>query len=136
MKVYAFIGIGGFLGAILRFIIENIHVAYYKESLPLNTLLINLSGSFVLALFLTVTLEIGKFSANKRSGVSIGFLGAFTTFSTLCKESVKLFENDQYYLAVVYIFSTIILGLSVTYLGILLAKKIVLKFIKNGEEVV
>ena len=125
MKVYAFIGIGGFLGGVLRFIIENNHVLHYKESLPLNTLFINLSGSFILALFLTITLEIGKFSTNIRRGVSIGFLGAFTTFSTLCKQVVKLFEDGQYYSSVAYIFSSVILGLAMAYLGVLLAKKLV-----------
>ena len=90
MRKYIFIAIGGMLGAILRYFIKNIHIYNYKEAIPINTLLINVSGSFLLALILTIAFEIFEFDADLRLGIATGFLGAYTTFSTLCKETVNL----------------------------------------------
>jgi CrcB protein len=87
--------IGGALGAMLRLAVKNISIGQYQGSFPLNTLIINISGSFVLAFFLTMTLEFFEFDADVRLGISTGFLGAYTTFSTLCRESVLLLAGGN-----------------------------------------
>ena len=58
MRKYIFIVIGGMLGAMLRYYIKNIRIYHYKEVIPINTLLINVSGTFLLSLILTVAFEI------------------------------------------------------------------------------
>ena len=79
-----FIAIGGMLGSISRFAIKNIHMWNYHENTSLNTLFINITGSFLLALILTIAFEVWNFDPDILLGIATGFLGAYTTFSTLC----------------------------------------------------
>jgi len=128
MRKYALIALGGMIGAILRYFIKNIHIYHYKGILPINTLLINVSGSFLLALILTISFEIYEFDADLRLGIATGFLGAYTTFSTLCKETVTLMVQGHFYTSIFYIGFSTILGLSAIYFGVILAREVVSKF--------
>lgn len=132
MKKYIYIGVGGMLGAMSRFGIKNIEVWNYHGSYPINTLLVNITGSFLLLLVLTIAFEVLDFDADIRTGASTGFLGAYTTFSTLCKETVGFLVNGDYFLAISYIIASTVLGLAFAYLGVVLARKIIEKLI--GEE--
>lgn len=134
MRKYIFISIGGFLGAILRYSIENIHIYDYHENIPLNTLFINVTGAFLISLILTTAFEILKFDADIRLGIATGFLGAFTTFSTLCKETVTLLSNGYYFSAVSYITVTAVLGFGAVYLGIILAREVISKLIHKEKD--
>lgn len=134
MKKYVYISIGGAAGAALRFYINSIHIWNYNEKIPLNTLLINVSGSFILALFLTFALEVMEVDADIRLGVSTGFLGAFTTFSTLCKETAMLIYAGDYFSAISYVTVSTMLGLSVAYFGIVLARELILKIVKSYDD--
>jgi CrcB protein len=120
MRKYIYIGIGGFLGAISRHLIQSIPVS----GIPLNTLMINLSGSLLIAILLTFSLEIREFDSDVKLGITTGFLGAYTTFSTLCKETVGLFQNGNYFSAIFYMTISALLGLLMAYFGIVIARKI------------
>jgi fluoride exporter len=126
LKKYVFIGAGGFLGAISRYLIKNIYI-FNAGNFPINTLIINVTGSFVLAFFLTIALSYIKIGESVRLGVSTGFLGAYTTFSTLCKESTELLLSAHYYTAISYIFMSVIFGLAAAILGTILAKRLCLE---------
>lgn len=82
MRKYLYIGIGGFLGAILRFTVRNVQLADYKGNIPLNTLFVNISGCFFLAFLLAAAFSFLELDADIRLGLSTGLLGAYTTFST------------------------------------------------------
>lgn len=125
MKKYIYIGIGGFLGAVSRYLIKNIHIYHYKELIPLNTLIINVTGSFILALILTLALEIWEMDECIRLGIATGFLGAYTTFSTLCKETVTLLTNGYYFSAISYITISTVLGLVGVYFGVIVAREFI-----------
>lgn len=131
MRKYIFIGIGGILGAILRYYIKNIHIYHYKEAIPLNTLIINITGSFILALILTIAFEVWEFDSDIRLGIATGFLGAYTTFSTMCKETVTLINNGYYFSAISYLTISTMLGLGVTYLGTVVAREAVSLLVNN-----
>jgi CrcB protein len=128
MRKYIFIALGGMLGALLRYVIKNIHIYNYKEVIPVDTLFINVSGSFLLAIILTIAYEVFQFHDDLRLGIATGFFGAYTTFGTLCKETVNLISEGHYYWAISYIALSVILGLAVAYLGVILGRKIGLKF--------
>lgn len=132
MRKYVFIGLGGILGTFLRYYIRNIQIYHYHENIPINTLAINVLGSFILALILTVAFEIWEINANLRLGIATGFLGAFTTFSTLCKETVELMHAGDYFSAISYITVSTVLGLVAAYFGIILAREVVYKYVKNS----
>ena len=126
MKKYIFIGTGGFLGAALRYFLKNIRIFNLTTNLPLNTLMINGIGCFIIGLFLTAAYEV--------FGVSTGFVGAFTTFSTLCKETVALVLKGQYYSGALYIMLSAVFGLAAVYFGITIAREVIAKaFNKNSE---
>lgn len=121
MKKYLYIGLGGFLGAILRFYIKNIPIYGYKET-SINTLFINITGSFILALISTLALNITKISSDVKLGICTGFLGAYTTFSTMCKESVSLISRGYYFYSLFYILASLIFGFIFAYLGVVIGR--------------
>ncbi len=131
MKNCLFVGTGGFLGAVLRYFIESLHLKESNGSIPINTLLVNISGCFILALFLTLVSEIWTVNEHTRLGIATGFVGAYTTFSTLCKEVSLLLSQGWYDTAVLYVALSIGLGLAATYLGFLTAKAVPLNPIKG-----
>ncbi len=121
--VVAVIAIGGALGAPARYEVSQlIHVA--NDSFPWATLVTNLSGAFVLGLFLTFTFERLPPTRYLRPFFAIGFLGAFTTFSTMAVETVTLAKDGYVVLGVGYLIVSIAAGLVVTYLGIAIARRL------------
>ena len=134
MRKYIFIGFGGVLGAILRYLIKEMHIINFHEKLPLHTLIVNITGSFILVLILTIAFDIWRIDTSIRLGVTAGFLGAYTTFSTLCKETVVLLQQGFYYSAIFYIILSILLGLTAAYLGFIAARRVVSKLVKKGME--
>lgn len=133
MKKYIFIGICGFLGAISRYFIMNVNLYNNKEAVPINTLIINVTGSFIIALILTVALEIWEIDEALRLGIATGFIGAFTTFSTLCKETVNLIASGYYYSAISYMTMSVVLGLSAVYFGVVVAREFMAKILKKNS---
>jgi len=133
MRKYAYIMIGGALGAVLRLAVKSISTGQYQERFPINTLIINITGTFILALFLTISLEVLEVGADIRLGISTGFLGAYTTFSTLCKETVMLILNSDYITAVSYLTASTLMGLAAAYLGVVLARKAIGRLADRGE---
>jgi fluoride exporter len=136
VRRYLFIGTGGIVGAIARAYIKNIHIYHYKEVVPLNTLIINVTGCFVLSLILTIAFEVWKIDEDIRLGIATGFVGAYTTFSTLCKEAVNLIFGGFYYSALSYVTMSIMLGLAAVYFGVVLAREFISKLAgrKNNDK--
>lgn len=124
MRKYLYIGCGSFIGAVLRYLVKGIQIVGYHEKLPLNTLFINVSGALVLAFIMTIAFEVWAFDTDIRLGVTTGFLGAFTTFSTLCKETVVLLQNGDYFSAISYMTISTVLGLGAAYFGVVLARSL------------
>ena len=124
MRKYIYIGCGSFIGAVLRYLIKGIQIYNYHENVTLNTLFINVLGAFIMAFILTIAFEIWAFDSDIRLGVTTGFLGAFTTFSTLCKETVGLMQNGDYFSAISYMTVSVMLGLGAAYFGIVVAREI------------
>jgi len=129
MRKYIYIGCGSFIGAMLRYLIKNTQIYNYHENIPLNTLLINVFGAFLMAFVLTIVFEESAI----RLGITTGFLGAFTTFSTLCKEIFYFMQNGDYFSAILYLTISVVLGLGVSYMGIVLAREINIKLLGKGK---
>ena len=133
MRKYVFVGIGSFVGAVLRYLVKGIVIPGYHENVPINTLIINVCGAFILAFILTVAFEVWEFSPDIRTGLTVGLLGAFTTFSTLCKETVGLMSGGDYFSAISYVTVSVMLGLGFAYLGIVLAREFGSRIVKKKE---
>lgn len=116
------IGIGGFVGAILRYTISGVVYDLYGNKFPLGTLVVNLLGCFALGFF--ITLAEGKFifSPQIRTFTAIGLLGAFTTFSTFSFETLALIQDELYLAAIINILISVIGGALAVWAGIIAAK--------------
>lgn len=122
MRKYILIGIGGCFGAMLRYAIKNISVLNYRDIFPLSTIIINATGCFIFACILTIAFRLRRIDLDMKFGIATGFLGAFTTFSTLCKDMVQLMDNGYFGLALLYIALSVIVGLAAAYLGVILGE--------------
>ena len=134
MRKYIFIGCGSFVGAALRYLVKGIQIYNYHENVPLNTLLINVFGALIIAFILTIAYEVWAFDSDIRLGLTTGLLGAFTTFSTLCKETVGLLQDGYYFSAISYMTVSVMLGLASVYFGVVLARKIGSKMTEKREK--
>ena len=124
---------GGILGAMVRFSIKGIDLFHYKGNFPLNTFIINITGSLILALLITVSLDVCKFDPDLKLGITTGFLGAYTTFSTICRETIGLMKEGNYLIAVFYILVTTIAGLAAAYTGVVIARSVIVRFVKSRK---
>lgn len=125
MRKYVYIGLGGIGGSVLRFLIKGIGQQPYDQSMPAGTLLVNVAGCFLLAFVLTAAFDITGYRPNLRLGMTAGFLGAFTTFSTLCGESAGLLGRGAYSTAAVYITASAALGFAAAYAGMALGRGLI-----------
>ena len=123
MVKYLSIGLGGFFGAIARVLLKSVVIVADSGQFPLNTFLINIAGSFLLSFILTVAFEGWRMNADLRMGLTTGLLGAFTTFSTFCKESVGLMRSGALPVALLYMAGSVAAGLFAAYLGVVLARE-------------
>ena len=118
------IGLGGFAGAISRYLVDGFVADRTAGGFPWGTLAVNLSGSFVLGLLFAMTAERAILPADIRGPVMIGFIGAYTTFSTFMLESWVLIENGSYVPAIANLGGSVLLGLAAVLAGLTIGRAI------------
>lgn len=116
------IAIAGGAGAVARYLVDTAISERFASAFPLGTLAINLSGSFALGLLFALAVERAVLPAEIRGPVLIGFLGAYTTFSTLMLESWRLVEDGAVALAVANVLGSAVLGLVAVVTGLALGR--------------
>jgi CrcB protein len=116
-----YVGIGGFLGAIARYAVGGWISTRYRGQFPIATFVINVSGSFILGLFLTVATERIALDPRWRLLVAVGFVGAYTTFSTFEYESERLLAAGGFWLAGANLLGSVVVGFVAVWLGSRLA---------------
>ena len=120
---FVLVGVGGFLGANARYLMAKWVGTLIAGRFPLGTFVINVSGSFLLGLLGGVlAVRLVPQADNLRLALGIGFLGAFTTFSTFEMESHALLEDGAWMTAVAYIVASVLVGLFALRAGIVVAK--------------
>jgi CrcB protein len=119
---YFWIGLGGFLGANTRYLLQQWAAGRWGPDFPYGTLLANVSGSFVIAFFLTLATGRLNISTEMRLFVAVGFIGGFTTFSSFTFETFRLLEQSGWAPAAFNFISNNVLGLIGVLLGVFLAR--------------
>lgn len=118
MSEFLVIGLGGFLGANARYFVGLWAAQRFGASFPYGTLLVNLSGSFLLGLFLALIANRAVGNPEARFFFAIGFLGAYTTFSTFTYESLVLLQSRAYLEAATNLGGSLLLGMLAVGLGV------------------
>lgn len=119
------IGVGGFIGTLLRYLMSGWVQQSMKDlSLPYGTLAVNLAGCFVIGFLSYLSENYGLFPGIQRQFIFIGILGGFTTFSTFMNESMHLAMDKEVLLMSLNIALHIVLGLLTVWLGRFVAFKL------------
>ena len=116
------IGLGGFAGAVARYALDGWVSARTGGSFPYGTLVVNLSGSLLIGFLFAVAIERGVLSAEVRGPLMIGFVGAYTTFSTLALESWRLAEDGAWVLAMANLGVSAVLGVAAVIAGLAIGR--------------
>lgn len=123
MAKLIFIGVGGAIGAVSRYIVSGLDYKYSYGVFPISTLVINLTGSIIIG-FLWGMFEAVTISSNIRMFIFIGILGGFTTFSTFALENFNLLRYGERNIVFMNIILSNVLGIFLVYAGYFLSKTI------------
>jgi fluoride exporter len=121
---YLAVGAGGAVGAVLRYYITLTGLARAAAPFPSATFVINVTGSFVIGFFLTLITERVPVNPHLRLAVVVGFVGAYTTFSTFEYETAKLVEGKDYLYAFLYVVLSFAVGFGAVYAGMVAARRV------------
>lgn len=118
--IYLLVAVGGALGALGRYTAAGWVHAWAGDAYPWGTLVVNIVGAALLGFFYR-TAEALLISPGTRAFVALGFLGAFTTFSTFSYETAALLQDGEWTAAALYSLGSVLLGLFGVFIGFWLA---------------
>jgi CrcB protein len=124
MRLLWYVGIGGAVGAMSRFLLGAFIQQRAGADFPVGTLIINITGSFVLGFVMRYALQAGTVSPEMRALLATGFCGGYTTFSTFSYENALLIEDGEYGRAALYIGLSVTVALAFTFLGFIAAQRL------------
>ena len=116
--------VGAGVGGGLRYVLGGWMAQRWGTSFPWHTLVINVSGAFLLGVLMALTVERNLLPGSMRLLLGVGVLGGFTTFSTLSYESIALVEQGMIAQGAANMFGSAILGLGAAVLGLFVGRAI------------
>ena len=116
MKLLLFVGIGSFIGGILRYLLSQFIQTKFLSTFPYGTLGVNVLGCLVIGLVLALS-ERTSMTPEWRLFLATGICGGFTTFSAFSSETFSLLRDGQVWYASAYILMSLILGVLATFIG-------------------
>jgi fluoride exporter len=118
MQQILFVGLGGFVGSVMRYLVVN-EVGRHFPGFPYGTLAVNMIGCFVIAFIGEAAAGRSFLTSDMRLFVFVGILGGFTTFSAFGYETFYFLKTSQFFLASLNVLFQVVLGLLAVYLGYL-----------------
>lgn len=118
------IAIFGAVGTLARYGLQGLVQVRTGGTFPYGTLLINLTGCFLLGLIGQFTLNRLVISADWRLAIAVGFFGGYTTFSSFGWETAKMLEDGEWMRAVSYVAASVVAGIVLSFAGIRLANRL------------
>jgi CrcB protein len=118
VKLLAAIAIGGAVGALGRHFVNVLALAWFGTAFPWGTLAVNIAGSFLMGIFVELSALAWTPGPALRAMLTVGLLGAFTTFSTFSLETALLYERGQMGLSALYVLLSVTLSVGGLFAGL------------------
>lgn len=122
LQLIAAVAAGGAFGAVGRYLVAAQVTAWAGTGFPLGTLIVNVLGSFVMGLLVELGALVWSPSPELRAFLTVGFLGAFTTFSTFSMETVLLYERGALALCALYVALSVVLSVGAFFAALALVR--------------
>jgi fluoride exporter len=119
-----YIALGSALGGVTRYILGGWIQRFAGPDFPVGTLVINITGSFLLGLLYRYATESAAITPEVRGMLTIGLCGGYTTFSTFSFETVRLLEDGEFGRAGVYILLSVAVSIGAAFLGIVAGREL------------
>jgi CrcB protein len=116
------VGIGGFIGASMRYLISMQSSKLLNSNIPLGTLIVNVLGGFLIGAIMEISMSTDLISPNLKLFLTTGIMGGLTTFSTFSYETISLLSDGKYLLGIGNVFLNLILSLGGVILGTSICK--------------
>ncbi len=118
------IGLGGGIGSICRYLSQQYVQNNYPASIPLGTLLVNITGCFIIGIVYALSEKGNLISPEARIFLATGFCGGFTTYSSFAYENVSMVLDGEFYYTALYLLISVFIGFGAVHAGILFTKLI------------
>lgn len=112
------VAVGGAAGALARYWVSGMLISNTQLKLPYGTLICNVLGSFLMGICFVLIMEKARINPELRPLLMVGFLGAFTTFSTFSLEAVTMLQEGHIMSAAIYILMSVVLCMVALYSGL------------------
>ena len=123
MKQLLFIGVGGFIGSIARYLVSKLNLTWQFYNIPMGTLVVNIIGSLLIGLISGLLVHQLTSSENLKLFLITGICGGFTTFSAFTFENLQLIQTGHTGTAVIYSIVSVFLGILAVIGGLWLSKQ-------------
>ncbi|PPR13007.1 MAG: putative fluoride ion transporter CrcB [Proteobacteria bacterium] len=117
---YLYVAMGGAFGAVFRYLSMNL---IGLSNFPYGTFFVNITGSFLIGMFLSYESGVQSLPQELKLLIVVGFLGAFTTFSTFSMDSIHLIQKSEYFKAIAYVTGSLALSFSAFIIGMQIFKQ-------------
>ena len=124
LRTILIVGTGGFIGSILRYLVQYFVEKGMNSSFPLGTLIANVAGSFIIGIVFALAEKGHLLSAEWRIFLAVGFCGGFTTFSAFAYNNFTMIEEQSYLQLLLNVGGNLFLGIVAVYLGIIFVRTI------------
>ncbi len=125
MNMILAIAAGGAIGAVLRHFANMLALSVGGGTLPWGTLSVNIVGSFAMGALIAFFAHTGNPSPEVRGFLTVGLLGAFTTFSTFSLDFATLWERGASFMAMGYVMASVMLSIAALFAGMMLLRQLV-----------
>ena len=125
IRILLIVGSGGFIGTVLRYLVQVYAEKLMNSTFPLGTLLVNVAGSFLIGIIYAFAEKGNLMNSEWRIFLAVGICGGFTTFSTFAMDNLNLMKDNSLLQLMLYTGGSLFLGIMAVYLGIILTRAII-----------